>query len=96
MCIASEDDCLSTVDKGSTSMSAVLQHRVKSIAVVRSVWKTQGVRAAVDTAISMRDLAVIVDLLNVLNFRRYDEEVNKPGSANVQLLFFLLIAICGI
>lgn len=70
MCVVSEDDCLSSADKGSTSMAAVLQHRVKSIAVLKTVWKTQGVRAAVDTAINMRDMAVIVDLLNVLNFRR--------------------------
>ncbi|XP_077982577.1 katanin p80 WD40 repeat-containing subunit B1-like [Glandiceps talaboti] len=62
----SEFDVLGSIEKGHNSMCAAMSHRYKNLDVVRSIWTTGDIKTAVDSAIHMNDLAIVVDLLNVL------------------------------
>lgn len=68
--VISEDDCLAAVEKGSRSMSVVLDHRQRTLSMCRTAWRNRGPIAAMELACQMNDPSVVVDLLNILNFRR--------------------------
>ncbi|XP_052233545.1 katanin p80 WD40 repeat-containing subunit B1-like isoform X1 [Dreissena polymorpha] len=57
-------------DEGSKShdvMSKVLSKRVKDLQTVRVMWTSGNIKTAIDSALSMNDKAVTVDVLNILN-----------------------------
>ncbi|XP_069112641.1 katanin p80 WD40 repeat-containing subunit B1-like [Argopecten irradians] len=64
-----EDTVLTAVLKGHSAMSQVMSSRSKNIQIVRAMWTSGNTKTAVDSAISMNDLAVLVDLFNVLNLK---------------------------
>ncbi|XP_070574118.1 katanin p80 WD40 repeat-containing subunit B1-like [Ptychodera flava] len=61
-----ENEVLGAIEKGHNSMCAVMNSRYKNLDVVRSIWSTGETKTAVESAINMNDLAVTVDLLNVM------------------------------
>ncbi|XP_061162982.1 katanin p80 WD40 repeat-containing subunit B1-like isoform X4 [Saccostrea echinata] len=67
--VPSEGEALSTLSSGHDAMAKVLSHRSKNLQIVRAMWTSGNTKAAVDSAISMKDPSVIVDLLNVLNLK---------------------------
>ncbi|XP_021342965.1 katanin p80 WD40 repeat-containing subunit B1-like isoform X2 [Mizuhopecten yessoensis] len=64
-----EEEVLSAVLKGHGAMAQVMSGRSKNIQIVRAMWTSGNTKTAVDSAISMNDQAVLVDLLNVLNLK---------------------------
>ncbi|KAK2164598.1 hypothetical protein LSH36_61g05001 [Paralvinella palmiformis] len=63
----SEQETLSSVIKGGDYMNKVLNSRHKNLQIVRALWTSGNTKTALDSALSMNDLPVIVDLVNVLN-----------------------------
>ncbi|XP_038160429.1 katanin p80 WD40 repeat-containing subunit B1 isoform X2 [Cyprinodon tularosa] len=63
----SDDDVLSQISKGHNTMSVILSSRHKNLQTVRSTWAREGVKNAMDAAVSMNDLSITVDVLNILN-----------------------------
>lgn len=62
-----EDGSLDIIAKGHTTMTQVLAIRSKNLQTVRVMWTSGNTKTAIDSAISMNDQAVIVDVLNILN-----------------------------
>ncbi|XP_056016320.1 katanin p80 WD40 repeat-containing subunit B1-like isoform X4 [Ostrea edulis] len=67
--VPSENEAFSTLSSGHDAMAKVLAHRSKNLQIVRAMWTSGNTKTAVDSAISMKDPSVIVDLLNVLNLK---------------------------
>nr|XP_022331810.1 katanin p80 WD40 repeat-containing subunit B1-like isoform X3 [Crassostrea virginica] len=65
----SEAEAFTTLSSGHEAMAKVLAHRSKNLQIVRAMWTSGNTKTAVDSAISMKDPSVIVDLLNVLNLK---------------------------
>ncbi|XP_078689523.1 katanin p80 WD40 repeat-containing subunit B1-like isoform X2 [Branchiostoma floridae x Branchiostoma belcheri] len=62
----SEDEVLTSLHKGHESMCAVLGNRHRNLEIVRALWTSGDIKTSVDSAVGMKDLSVMVDLLNVL------------------------------
>lgn len=65
----SEPDVIENLTKGHPSMMTVLAQRSRNLQVVRAMWTSGNTKTAIDSAISMKDQAVMVDLLNIINSR---------------------------
>ncbi|XP_022247126.1 katanin p80 WD40 repeat-containing subunit B1-like, partial [Limulus polyphemus] len=65
----SEAEAMSSIIKGHQSMMTVLQHRCKNLHIVFAQWSSKDAKTALDTAVSMNDTSVIVDVLNVISLR---------------------------
>ncbi|KAJ8683410.1 hypothetical protein QAD02_019202, partial [Eretmocerus hayati] len=81
----SEAEVLNTMMRGHESMMAVLTSRHRSLQIIYSLWHNKDMKSAVDSAVAMNDLSVIVDLLGVL--------VLKPAIWNLDLCNSLLAPI---
>ncbi|XP_075214127.1 katanin p80 isoform X2 [Lycorma delicatula] len=81
----SESEVLSSIMRGHESMLTVLKNRERHLQIIYSLWQNKDLKTAVDSAISMNDTAVIVDLLTVITMR--------PGLWNLDLCVVLLPAI---
>ncbi|XP_052816849.1 katanin p80 WD40 repeat-containing subunit B1-like isoform X2 [Mya arenaria] len=64
-----ESAFLQTAEQGHQIMSSVLTSRTKNLQTIRVMWTSGNIKTAIDSAISMNDKSVIVDVLNVLNAR---------------------------
>ncbi|XP_064598866.1 LOW QUALITY PROTEIN: katanin p80 WD40 repeat-containing subunit B1-like [Liolophura sinensis] len=62
-----ESELLGTLIKGHTAMMTVMANRSRNLQIVRAMWTSGNTKTAVDSALSMNDPAVVVDVLNVLN-----------------------------
>ncbi|XP_038069897.1 katanin p80 WD40 repeat-containing subunit B1-like [Patiria miniata] len=65
-----EAEALDSLMKGHNSMCAVLTSRNKNLDVVRAIWTAGDIKTAVESAVNMRDQAIIVDLLNIMNIKK--------------------------
>ncbi|XP_069695123.1 katanin p80 WD40 repeat-containing subunit B1 isoform X2 [Periplaneta americana] len=65
----SEAEVLSSMMRGHESMMTVLSSRQRSLQIIYSLWHNKDLKAAVDSAVAMNDLAVVVDLLGVIMLR---------------------------
>ncbi|XP_067853801.1 katanin p80 WD40 repeat-containing subunit B1 isoform X2 [Heptranchias perlo] len=65
----SDEDAVSQIRKGHDTMCVVLTSRFKNLDTVRAVWTTGDVKTSIDSAVTMNDLAVIVDILNIINLK---------------------------
>ncbi|XP_015592392.1 katanin p80 WD40 repeat-containing subunit B1 isoform X2 [Cephus cinctus] len=81
----SEAEVLSSMMRGHESMMAVLASRHRSLQIIYSLWHNKDLKAAVDSAVAMNDLSVIVDLLGILTL--------KPTMWNLDLCNSLLAPI---
>ncbi|KAL5022150.1 hypothetical protein ScPMuIL_001305 [Solemya velum] len=66
----SEADILSSLTKGHSAMLTVMSGRSRNIQIVRAMWTSGNTKTAIDSAISMNDPAVMVDVLNILNSKQ--------------------------
>ncbi|XP_068441907.1 katanin p80 WD40 repeat-containing subunit B1 [Clinocottus analis] len=64
-----DEDSLSQLKKGHDTMCVMLRSRHKNLETVRSVWAREDVKAALDAAVSMSDLSIVVDILNIINLQ---------------------------
>lgn len=81
----SEAEVLNSMMRGYESMMTVLNSRHRSLQIVYSLWHSKDLKAAVDSAVAMNDLSVIVDLLGVITL--------KPTIWNLDLCNSLLTSI---
>lgn len=65
----SDEEALSQIKKGHDTMCVMLSSRHKNLETVRSVWAREDIKKALDTAVSMNDLAIVVDILNIINLQ---------------------------
>ncbi|KAM9408336.1 katanin p80 WD40 repeat-containing subunit B1-like [Pholidichthys leucotaenia] len=63
----SDDEVLTQIKKGHDTMCVMLSSRLKNLQTVRGVWVKEGVKNALDLAVSMNDLSIVVDILNIIN-----------------------------
>ncbi|KAM4593799.1 katanin p80 WD40 repeat-containing subunit B1 [Odontesthes bonariensis] len=62
-----DEEALSQIKKGHDTMCVMLSSRHKNLQTVRAVWVREDVKRALDTAIAMNDLSIVVDILNIIN-----------------------------
>ncbi|KFZ66083.1 Katanin p80 WD40 repeat-containing subunit B1, partial [Podiceps cristatus] len=73
-----DEEAMSQIRKGHETMCVVLTSRHKNLDTVRAVWSTGDIKAriqllplfsqnSVDSAVTINDLSVVVDLLNIVN-----------------------------
>lgn len=65
----SEAEVLSSIMRGHESMMTVMNGRHRSLQIIASLWHNKDLKVAVDAALEMNDLAIIVDLLGILTLR---------------------------
>lgn len=65
----SEAEVINSMMRGHDSMMAVLTNRQRSLQIIYSLWHNKDIKSAIDSAVAMNDLSVIVDLLGVLNLK---------------------------
>ncbi|XP_066973054.1 katanin p80 WD40 repeat-containing subunit B1 isoform X3 [Macrobrachium rosenbergii] len=78
----SEQEVLSSIISGHTSMMSVLSARSRGLQVTHKLWQTKDLKTAVDHALNLGDQALLVDLLGIINLR--------PSIWNLDLLTALL------
>ncbi|XP_033342320.1 katanin p80 isoform X5 [Megalopta genalis] len=78
----SEAEVLNSMMRGHESMMTVLTNRHRSLQITYSLMKHKDLKAAVESAVAMNDLSVIVDLLGILTV--------KPTMWNLDLCNSLL------
>ncbi|KAK9542159.1 hypothetical protein VZT92_000045 [Zoarces viviparus] len=64
-----DDEALSQLKKGHDTMCVMLRSRHKNLETVRSVWAREDIKRALDAAVSMNDLSIVVDILNIINLQ---------------------------
>ncbi|XP_041849712.1 katanin p80 WD40 repeat-containing subunit B1 [Melanotaenia boesemani] len=67
--VLTDDEALSQIKKGHDTMCVMLSSRHKNLQTVRAVWAREDIKSALDTAISMNDLSIVVDILNIINMQ---------------------------
>ncbi|XP_044060088.1 katanin p80 WD40 repeat-containing subunit B1 [Siniperca chuatsi] len=65
----SDEEALSQIKKGHDTMCVMLSSRHKNLETVRAVWAREDIKCALDTAVSMNDLSIVVDILNIINLQ---------------------------
>uniref|UniRef100_A0A0C9QVJ2 Katanin p80 WD40 repeat-containing subunit B1 n=1 Tax=Fopius arisanus TaxID=64838 RepID=A0A0C9QVJ2_9HYME len=65
----SEAEVINSIMRGHDSMMTVLNNRHRSLQIIYSLWHSKDVKSAIDSAVTMNDLSVIVDLLGVLTLK---------------------------
>ncbi|KAM6949728.1 LOW QUALITY PROTEIN: katanin p80 WD40 repeat-containing subunit B1 [Lycodopsis pacificus] len=65
----SDDEALSQLKKGHDTMCVMLRSRHRNLETVRSVWAREDIKRALDAAVSMNDLSIVVDILNIINLQ---------------------------
>ncbi|XP_043959392.1 katanin p80 WD40 repeat-containing subunit B1 isoform X1 [Gambusia affinis] len=64
-----DDGALAQINKGHDTMCVMLSSRQRNLQTVRSVWTRDDVKSALDAAVSMNDLSIVVDVLNIVNLQ---------------------------
>ncbi|XP_061669406.1 katanin p80 WD40 repeat-containing subunit B1 isoform X2 [Syngnathoides biaculeatus] len=67
--ILNESEVLNHIHNGHATMCVMLSNRRKNLQNVRDVWARQGIKSALDAAVSMNDLSIVVDVLNIINLQ---------------------------
>uniref|UniRef100_A0A8P4GF31 Katanin p80 WD40 repeat-containing subunit B1 n=1 Tax=Dicentrarchus labrax TaxID=13489 RepID=A0A8P4GF31_DICLA len=65
----SDEEALSQIKKGHDTMCVMLSSRHKNLQTVRAVWAREDIKSALDAAVSMNDLSIVVDILNIINLQ---------------------------
>ncbi|XP_067088398.1 katanin p80 WD40 repeat-containing subunit B1-like isoform X2 [Osmerus mordax] len=67
--VLGDDEALSQIRKGHDTMCVMLTSRRKNLDTVRAVWGSGDVKTSLDSAMSMNDLSIVVDILNIVNLK---------------------------
>lgn len=66
-----EMDIVTNIVQGHQPMMTVLSSRHRNLQIVYNLWQNKDAKVAVETAVTMNDPAVVVDLLSVIIFRPF-------------------------
>jgi hypothetical protein len=75
-------DLLDSLSFRNTSMVTILSTRLSNIRQVRQVWKQESIKGSVEQLLSLRDSAVLVDILRII--------VAKPSLVTLEVAAELL------
>ncbi|XP_059204744.1 katanin p80 WD40 repeat-containing subunit B1 isoform X2 [Centropristis striata] len=64
-----DEEALSQLKKGHDTMCVMLRSRHKNLETVHVVWAREDIKSALDAAVSMNDLSIVVDILNIINLQ---------------------------
>ncbi|XP_030582361.1 katanin p80 WD40 repeat-containing subunit B1 [Archocentrus centrarchus] len=64
-----DEEALTQIRKGHDTMCVMLSSRHKNLQTVRAMWAREDIKMALDTAVSMNDLSIVVDILNIINLQ---------------------------
>ncbi|XP_051568935.1 katanin p80 WD40 repeat-containing subunit B1-like isoform X2 [Myxocyprinus asiaticus] len=67
--VMGDEEALVQIRKGHDTMCVMLTSRYKNLDTVRSVWASGDVKISLDSAVSMNDLSIVVDILNIINLK---------------------------
>ncbi|KAK3562073.1 hypothetical protein QTP86_027177, partial [Hemibagrus guttatus] len=67
--VTADEEALSQIRKGHVTMCVMLTSRSKNLDTVRSLWAGGDIKLSLDSATSMNDLSVVVDILNIINLK---------------------------
>ncbi|KAG1928210.1 Transducin/WD40 repeat-like superfamily protein [Pimephales promelas] len=67
--VMGDEEALAQIRKGHDTMCVMLTSRYKNLDTVRSVWASGDVKTSLDSAVSMNDLSIVVDILNIVNLK---------------------------
>nr|XP_055065890.1 katanin p80 WD40 repeat-containing subunit B1-like [Misgurnus anguillicaudatus]XP_055065893.1 katanin p80 WD40 repeat-containing subunit B1-like [Misgurnus anguillicaudatus]XP_055065900.1 katanin p80 WD40 repeat-containing subunit B1-like [Misgurnus anguillicaudatus]XP_055065910.1 katanin p80 WD40 repeat-containing subunit B1-like [Misgurnus anguillicaudatus]XP_055065919.1 katanin p80 WD40 repeat-containing subunit B1-like [Misgurnus anguillicaudatus] len=67
--VMGDEEALAQIRKGHDTMCVMLTSRYKNLYTVRSVWTSGDVKTSLDSAVSMNDLSIVVDILNIVNLK---------------------------
>uniref|UniRef100_A0A8C2ARE3 Katanin p80 WD40 repeat-containing subunit B1 n=1 Tax=Cyprinus carpio TaxID=7962 RepID=A0A8C2ARE3_CYPCA len=67
--VMGDDEALAQIRKGHDTMCVMLTSRYKNLDTVRFVWASGDVKTSLDSAVSMNDLSIVVDILNIINLK---------------------------
>ncbi|CAH1388712.1 unnamed protein product [Nezara viridula] len=81
----SEQEVLSSMMRGHDSIMAILATRQRNLQIVYTHWQNKDLKSAVETAVHMSDLSVLVDFLSIITHR--------PGIWNLDICVVVLPAI---
>uniref|UniRef100_A0A3P8RHS6 Katanin p80 WD40 repeat-containing subunit B1 n=1 Tax=Amphiprion percula TaxID=161767 RepID=A0A3P8RHS6_AMPPE len=66
----SDDEAVTQIKKGHDTMCVMLSSRHKNLETVRAGWVREDVKvSALDAAVSINDLSIVVDVLNIINLQ---------------------------
>uniref|UniRef100_A0A3B1JC98 Katanin p80 WD40 repeat-containing subunit B1 n=1 Tax=Astyanax mexicanus TaxID=7994 RepID=A0A3B1JC98_ASTMX len=65
----SNDEALNQIRKGHETMCVMLTSRHKNLDTVRTVWTGGDIKTSLDSAVSINDLSIVVDILNIVNLK---------------------------
>ncbi|PNF32849.1 Katanin p80 WD40 repeat-containing subunit B1 [Cryptotermes secundus] len=65
-----EEESMSTLRRGHDRMMKILTSRQRNLNITCSIWRNKERKAAIDSAVAMKDLSVIVDILGVMMLRQ--------------------------
>ncbi|KAI4872978.1 hypothetical protein NFI96_023666 [Prochilodus magdalenae] len=64
-----DEEALAQIRKGHETMCVMLTSRYKNLNTVRAVWTGGDIKTSLDSAVSMNDLSIVVDILNIVNHK---------------------------
>ncbi|XP_051946296.1 katanin p80 WD40 repeat-containing subunit B1-like isoform X2 [Xyrauchen texanus] len=67
--VMGDEEALVQIRKGHDTMCVMLTSRYKNLDTIRSVWASGDVKISLDSAVSMNDLSIVVDILNIINLK---------------------------
>uniref|UniRef100_A0A8C7PU30 Katanin p80 WD40 repeat-containing subunit B1 n=1 Tax=Oncorhynchus mykiss TaxID=8022 RepID=A0A8C7PU30_ONCMY len=67
--VLGDDEALAQIRKGHDTMCVMLTSRHKNLDTIRAVWGSGDVKTSLDSAVSMKDLSIVVDILNIVNLK---------------------------
>ncbi|XP_072516093.1 katanin p80 WD40 repeat-containing subunit B1 isoform X2 [Salminus brasiliensis] len=67
--IKADEEALAQIRKGHETMCVMLTSRHKNLDTVRTVWVSGDIKTSLDSAVSINDLSIVVDILNIVNLK---------------------------
>ncbi|MCJ8738031.1 hypothetical protein PDJAM_G00030840 [Pangasius djambal] len=67
--VTADEEALVQIRKGHGTMCVMLTSRHKNLDTVRALWAGGDIKISLDSAMSMNDLSIVVDILNIINLK---------------------------
>lgn len=67
--VTADEEALVQIRKGHSTMCVMLTSRHKNLDTVRALWAGGDIKTSLDSATSMNDLSIVVDILNIINLK---------------------------
>ncbi|KAL6469090.1 hypothetical protein MHYP_G00226140 [Metynnis hypsauchen] len=67
--VTADEEALAQIRKGHETMCVMLTSRYKNLDTVRAVWAAGDIKTSLDSAVTMNDLSIVVDILNIVNLK---------------------------